>query len=380
MDKEMKKRMIMLGGLVILGIMLAIVGNTLGAGELIHDAINKITGTTKVVVEGNNATIYEDGTIIGKVELKETKEGSNTDKDNYKHPDIFELNMTKEKWLEENRNIEIDMNKTRDKMFEIAKKDSRVKELTEGKDYILVGGGTMMARNNTHELRLNTLVIEVNGKSYEITIDANAEKVLSVKETDKHIMHTTELSFFGTENQSSHYGNNTNNTVSNTVDVDERVMALFDDVKKDPKVKELIEGKNYKIHSWEVHAGVYGDAGGGIESGGDKLVRDKLVRILSINLNVEGKDCVIVMDVDSKDVLFVGEVDKLKEDLLKIAKNDARLQRIIEEKNYVVENAEITSKNKAQLMLVKNGSEQIMPSCLIEIDLSNNTVSNIEYI
>lgn len=366
----MKKRMIMLGGLVILGIMLAIAGNTLGAGELIHDAINKITGTTKVVVEGNNATIYEDGTIIGKVELREIKEGgdsNNPENTPYGHYiDLLMPNMTKEKWLEENLNSERRMNETmktcetmNNKTFEIAKKDGRVKELIEGKEYKLLGSGTAIVyktdNNKSYELRLDTLLIEVDGKEYEITIDTNGEKVLSINEVDKNSLHDMIISFNDTtENQSGPYADNCTET-------DERVIALFEAAKNDSRVKELIEGKNYRMYGSGVHAGIEGD---------------KLVRILSIDINVEGKEYVIVMDVDSKNVLFVGEVDKLKEDLLKIAKNDARLQKIIEEKDYVIKNAEITSENKAQLRLVESGSEYEMP-CLIEIDLSNNTVFGV---
>ena len=63
MKDKIKKRIVLVGVLLLTGLVLAGIGNVLGAGELVQGIVNEFTAKDKIVLEGNKAMIYENGKI-----------------------------------------------------------------------------------------------------------------------------------------------------------------------------------------------------------------------------------------------------------------------------------------------------------------------------
>ena len=171
MEKNTRNRVALLGALFVTGLVLAGLGTALGGGEVFQ----RIGKAVSVVGIGDQVTVYEDGKVIENFTLPEGEEYTWETSDYGIHIGP----MTEEEM--EKRQAEAEAQKNR--FLEIAKKDSRVQELLEGKEYSVTGMGTGFT-GGMDEQKIETafLTLEVEGKYYVVTIDMNSETVNSVEE------------------------------------------------------------------------------------------------------------------------------------------------------------------------------------------------------
>lgn len=169
MEKNRKNRVVMLGALLALGLVLAGLGTALGVGE----AFQGIEKSFGVVITCGQVTISEEGkTVVLNFTLPEGENYAWKTSNGAIH--IF--TMTEEEIEKSQTEIKADMNR----FLEIAKRDSRVQELIEGKEYDVAGTGTCFKDGEKDDTTL--LMLEVEGKDYMVTIDTNRETVESIEE------------------------------------------------------------------------------------------------------------------------------------------------------------------------------------------------------
>lgn len=167
MEKNTKNRVALLGMLLVIGLVLAGLGTAFGAGAVFQEKA-KVFGA---MVINDQVTIYEDGKVVQNFTLPEGEEYTWETSDGAIHIST----MTEE----EMEKIQAEHEAETNELFEIAKKDSRVQELIEGKDYKVnaVGKGGKIDEEGTA-----FLMLEVEEKYYVVTIDLDSETVESVKE------------------------------------------------------------------------------------------------------------------------------------------------------------------------------------------------------
>ena len=165
MKGEMKNRLALLSILLVAGLLMAGIGTALGAGNLLKFAGKQVSA----VAVNDQLKIYEDGKLVKEITLPEGEYTVETSG----HKIVFRK-MTKE----EIEKAQAEHEKEMEKWIEIANKDSRVQELTNGKgiqskDIIsaITGSGDEVI-----------LTVKVEGKYYKITIDLNSETVKSIEE------------------------------------------------------------------------------------------------------------------------------------------------------------------------------------------------------
>lgn len=163
--------MALLGALLVTGLVLAGLGTALGVGEVFQE-IGKVVS---VVGIGDQVTVYEDGKVIDNFTLPEGGEYTWETSKGAIH--IF--SMTEEEMEKRQAEAEAQMNRS----LEIAKKDSRVQELIEGKEYNVTGMGTGFT-GGMDEQKIDTafLTLDVEGKYYVVAIDMSSKTVKSVEE------------------------------------------------------------------------------------------------------------------------------------------------------------------------------------------------------
>jgi len=165
MRGKMKNRLALLSILLVAGLSMACIGTAPGAGNLLKFAGKQVSA----VAMNDQLKIYEDGKLVKEVTLPEGEYTIETS--GYK---IVFRKMSKEEIEEAQAEHEKEMKK----WLEIANKDSRIQELTNGKgiqskDVIsaITGGGDEVI-----------LMVKVEGRYYKVTIDINSETVKSIKE------------------------------------------------------------------------------------------------------------------------------------------------------------------------------------------------------
>jgi hypothetical protein len=154
--------------------------------------------------------------------------------------------------------------------LEMAKKDSRVQELLEGKEY-------EVCWSHLYEFmgkEIAALVLEVDGKCYEIAIDPNDETVISIEEGEPAWLSFVEIA------------------------------------KKDPRVQEIIDGKEYEVCG----------------SGRYELMGKEIGTLM---LEVGGKCYEIVIDLENEIVTSIEERELKWSVFIDIAEKDPRVQEII---------------------------------------------------
>jgi len=165
MRGEMKNRLALLSILLVAGLAMAGIATALGAGNLLKFARKQLS----VVVMNDQLKIYEDGKLVKEITLPKGEYTIETS--GYK---IVLHKMSEEEIEEAHSEHEKEM----DIWLEIANKDSRIQELTNGegiqpKDVIYAITGS------EDEV---ILTVKVEGKYYKIAIDLNSEIVKSVEE------------------------------------------------------------------------------------------------------------------------------------------------------------------------------------------------------
>ena len=163
--------MALLGALLVTGLVLAGLGNALGAGAVFQEKA-KVFGA---MVISDQVTIYEDGKVIDNFTLLK---GENYTWETSEYG-IHIGPMAEEEMEKRQAEAEAQMNRS----LEIAKKDSRVQELIVGKEYnVTVMGTSFTGRMDEQKIDTAFLMLEVEGKYYVVTIDLNSETVKSVEE------------------------------------------------------------------------------------------------------------------------------------------------------------------------------------------------------
>ena len=184
MVSKMKNRLALLSTLLVAGLLMAGVGTALGAGNLLKFAGKEVSA----VAMNDQLKIYEDGKLVKEVTLPEGEyvwESSG-------HRLVLHK-MTSEEMKKKIAEHQEKLNK----WLEIANKDSRVQELTNGEgiqykegEYILrysltTGEGKLVPVGEPADTAI--LAFEANGKIYEVRIDLNSETVTSVEERSSNM-------------------------------------------------------------------------------------------------------------------------------------------------------------------------------------------------
>ena len=169
MKSKMKNRIGLLSILLVTGLLLVSIGTALGAGEALKFAGKEI----RAVAMDDEVALYEDGKLIEKFPLSES-ENYILETSDHK---IVMGKMTQEEMEQRQAEHEAEMNK----WLEIVNEDSRVQELTGGKDIEYKGEeySVIGAMNTEEEV---VLIVDIEGRFYEITIDLDSETVESVEE------------------------------------------------------------------------------------------------------------------------------------------------------------------------------------------------------
>jgi hypothetical protein len=175
MEKNRRNRVALLGALLVTGVVLAGMGTALGVEEAVQGIMGKAVSVVSLLGMGDQVTVYEDGKVIDNFTLAEGEEYIRETSDYAIHIGT----MTEEEMAKRQAEAEAQM----DELLEIAKKDSRVQELIEGKEYNVTGMGTGFT-GGMDEQKIDTvfLMLEVEGKYYVVTIDMGSETVKSVEE------------------------------------------------------------------------------------------------------------------------------------------------------------------------------------------------------
>ena len=145
----------------------------LGVGEVFQGINEKVV--CRVILVGNQVALYEDGKEIDNFTLPEGEE--------YTWENVYYAvhvgPMTEEEKRQAAEESEAEMNRS----LEIAKRDSRVQELIEGKEYDVISAGTSFTGGMAERMiDISVLTLEVEGKYYLVTVDMNSETVISVEE------------------------------------------------------------------------------------------------------------------------------------------------------------------------------------------------------
>ena len=180
----MKNRLALLSTLLVAGLLMAGVGTALGAGNLLRFAGKEVS----VVAMNDQLKIYEDGKLVKEVTLPEGE---------YVWESSGHRLVLHKMTSEEMKKKIAEHQEKLDKWLEIANKDSRVQELTNGEgiqykegEYILrysltTGEGKLVPVGEPADTAI--LAFEANGKIYEVRIDLNSETVTSVEERSSNM-------------------------------------------------------------------------------------------------------------------------------------------------------------------------------------------------
>lgn len=196
MEKRMKNRLALLGSLLVIGLILAGIGSALGAGTVLQkpDLFLAKISDGNIVVSKNNEVIDTLTLQEGKNYTLDTSGGS-----------IRLGYLTKEEMERAQAERSAELNN----LIEIAKRDSKVQKLIEGKKYTIIGTGLMgfsnpqtvyissePTENGTYALiaphdgkeKTGFVGLEIEGKYYKVTIDLKGETVKSIEEQASPVM------------------------------------------------------------------------------------------------------------------------------------------------------------------------------------------------
>ena len=171
MKGEMKKRLALLGILLVAGLLMAGIGTAIGAGNLLKFAGKQVSA----VAMNDQLKIYEDGKLVKEITLPEGEYTIET----LGHKIVFRK-MTKE----EIEKAQVEHEKEMEKWIEIVNKDSRIQELTNGKG---IQAKDVVSAITGGEGEV-TLTVKVEGKYYKITIDLNSETMKLIEEQSSAVI------------------------------------------------------------------------------------------------------------------------------------------------------------------------------------------------
>jgi len=171
-ENGMKGKMALLFGLVLLGLVLAGVGNGLGVGKAFRGKPDVLEAS---LVE-NKVVISRGGHVIETLTLPEGKEGFSLE---VSDRGIHIGYLTREEIKERQAQHEVQLNG----WLEIAARDTRFQEVLAGKRYRTVASAESFGGRGK---RMAYLMLEIEGedKFYKVTIDLSSESVVSIEEQE----------------------------------------------------------------------------------------------------------------------------------------------------------------------------------------------------
>jgi len=186
----MKNRLALLSILLVAGLLMAGVGTALGAGNLVKFPEKEVSA----VAMNDQLKIYEDGKLVKEVTLPEGEYNFTIEAAGHK---LTHKLVVRKMTSEEMKKKIAEHQEKLDKWLEIANKDSRIQELTngegiqykEGKYTLLYSITTRKGKPVPVGEPADTAILafEANGKIYEVKIDLKSEKVTSVEEQSSNM-------------------------------------------------------------------------------------------------------------------------------------------------------------------------------------------------
>ena len=169
MKGEMKKRLALLSILLVAGLAMAGIATAFGASNLLKFAGKEV----RVVAMGEQLKIYENGKVVKEIPISEGEYNFTIEAGGHKLTHKLVVHkMTKE----EMEKMQAEHEKEMKKWIEIANKDSRIRELTNGEG--IRKYNVITAASSKDEVVLG---VDIGGKWYKITIDLNNETVKSIE-------------------------------------------------------------------------------------------------------------------------------------------------------------------------------------------------------
>jgi len=366
MEAKFKRRLLLVGGLILAGLFLVALGNVIGAGAIFQGSPKTVnTFSTEMMVNADGTgqvIIYEGERVVQNSTFK--KEQIDEIK---KKMGVYEpggVNKIQERI---------------DSLFEIAKQDSGVKELIDGKEYHAIAYRPVDAYSRDGEVNKDTIYLTVtvkenNGfgissegiqeKRYEIAIDMNSEKVKSIDEMKtgniRHgiaVLEDDKIVLLERGKPGEEFTNDTRKAHR------EAINKMFEIAKKDSRVQESIEGGEY-------------DA---VDLQAVEFISNRNSNIKGI-LTIRGKEDIdkifhIAVDISGETVSLIYSLDELVE----IAGKDPRVWELIGGKEYRVHHSGIDQHfingkytTKADLDIEDKGH-----TYWIILNLDNGTVERI---
>lgn len=182
MEERMKNRLTLLGILLIAGLLIA--GLFIVLVVPVRTVVTSSEGVN-VSIEGNQGTIYKDGKVLQNFTLPRSYfEGEEDYEYTWNSSNIPEGGIRIGKKVI----TKIEIPKAQlNELIEIAKKDNRVREFIDGKEYKVTAAtiDPMRDRNDTRtygEDQEALIVFEVEGKYYQIRINLHDKTVWQVRE------------------------------------------------------------------------------------------------------------------------------------------------------------------------------------------------------
>ena len=176
----MKNRLALLSILLAAGLAMAGTATASGASDLL-----KFTGKeVRVVAMGDQLKIYENGKVVKEITIPEGE--YNLTIGMLEHKLVF-YKMTSE----EMEKMQAEHEKEISKWIEIANKDSRVQELTNGEGIQYKGTKSNVVFSVISSEDEVILTVKVGDKYYKITIDLSSETVKSVEEQEGPVYSVT---------------------------------------------------------------------------------------------------------------------------------------------------------------------------------------------
>ena len=171
MVSKMKNRLALLSTLLVAGLLMAGVGTALGAGNLLKFAGKEVSA----VAMNDQLKIYEDGKLVKEVTLPEGE---------YVWESSGHRLVLHKMTSEEMKKKIVEHQEKLDKWLEIANKDSRVQELTNGEG--IQAKDVVNAITGSEDEVI--LTVKVEGKYYKITISLNSETVKLIEEQSSAVI------------------------------------------------------------------------------------------------------------------------------------------------------------------------------------------------
>ncbi|RLI33766.1 hypothetical protein DRO53_04900, partial [Candidatus Bathyarchaeota archaeon] len=168
MKGEMKSRLALLSILLVAGLLMAAgTGSALGAGNLLKFAGKEV----RVEAIGEQLKIFEDGKLVKEITIPEGEYSFTIEAAGHK---LTHKIVVHKITPEENEKAQAEHEKEMSKWLEIANKDSRIQELTDGEGIHKKDVAGVMIDED-----VAILTVKVEDKYYKITIDLNSETVKS---------------------------------------------------------------------------------------------------------------------------------------------------------------------------------------------------------